>query len=56
MSLAHSRLVVMVMYLCFLMRLLAVVLLPVQVHLAVELPEVVQNLQELPVEALVQVQ
>jgi hypothetical protein len=37
MSLAHSRLVVMVVYLCFLMRLLAVVLLPV---VEVQLPVV----------------
>jgi ABC-type glycerol-3-phosphate transport system permease component len=54
MSLAHSRLVVMVVYLCFLTRLLAVVLLP----LAEELLEVelllveVQLPQELPVVAL----
>jgi hypothetical protein len=52
MSLAHSRLVVMVVYLCFLTRLLAVVLLPVQVHLAVELLPVVQLPQVLPVVAL----
>jgi hypothetical protein len=54
MSLAHSRLAVMVVYLCFLTRLLAVVLLP----LAEELLEVelllveVQLPQELPVVAL----
>jgi hypothetical protein len=53
MSLAHSRLVVMVVYLCFLTRLLAVVLLPVQVHLAVELPVGEQILQALPMVALV---
>jgi hypothetical protein len=54
MSLAHSRLVVMVVYLCFLMRLLAVVLLPVAEELLeVELlPVVVQLPQELPVVAL----
>jgi hypothetical protein len=59
MSLAHSRLVVMVVYLCFLMRLfltrlLAVVLLPVgEALLKVELlPVVVQLPQELPVVAL----
>jgi hypothetical protein len=54
MSLAHSRLVVMVVYLCFLTRLLAVVLLPVgEALLKVELlPVVVQLPQELPVVAL----
>jgi sorbitol-specific phosphotransferase system component IIBC len=54
MSLAHSRLVVMVVYLCFLTRLLAVVLLPVAEELLeVELlPVVVQLPQVLPVVAL----
>jgi hypothetical protein len=51
MSLAHSRLVVMVVYLCLRMRLLAVVLLVVAEELLeVELlPVVVQLPQELPV-------
>jgi hypothetical protein len=54
MSLAHSRLVVMVVYLCFLTRLLAVVLLPLAEELLeVELlPVEVQLPQELPVVAL----
>jgi hypothetical protein len=53
MSLAHSRLVVMVVYLCFLTRLLAVVLLPLAEELLeVELLPVVQLPQELPVVAL----
>jgi hypothetical protein len=59
MSLAQSRLVVMVVYLCFLTRLLEVVLLPVVEALLLEvalLPVEVQLPQVLPVEALVQVQ
>jgi hypothetical protein len=56
MSLAHCWLVVMVVYLCFLTRLLAVVLLPLVEALLLEvalLPVVVQLPQALPVEALV---